>query len=158
LDDLAQRPEGDPLAIGKRTTLPPGDQPIPGVDPLEQLPDEPALADPWDADERHQLGFALADRTLEGSGQEIELALPSHQWRQADLANIDAESGNCGDGLMNAYGCALAFDRNRLVLAVLDRADGGAPGRVVDQDAVDGRGRLESGGRVHDVAGRHALV
>ena len=45
-----------------------------------------------------------------------------------------------------------------LGLAVLDHRRGRAIGRLVDEDAVDGRGRLQARRGVDDVAGRHPLA
>ena len=55
LDDLAQRPEADPLAVGERTALPPGDDLLLGIGDLEQLRHETALADAGNTDERDEL-------------------------------------------------------------------------------------------------------
>ena len=59
LDDLGQRPEGHSLAVGKRPALAPRDEFGVLLDRSEQLEDEPALADPGDADDCDQLGRAL---------------------------------------------------------------------------------------------------
>ena len=49
--DLAERPVRDPFAVRQRTPLTPRDQVGVGGDDAPQLADEPALADPRDADE-----------------------------------------------------------------------------------------------------------
>src|SRR5262249_20279551 len=55
LHDLAERPEAHALAVRERPALAPVDQVGIGLSDLEQLGDEPALADAGDADERHEL-------------------------------------------------------------------------------------------------------
>ena len=57
LHDLAERPEAHAARrTARRTALAPGDELGVGLDDLEQLVDEAALADPRDADERDELG------------------------------------------------------------------------------------------------------
>src|SRR5207247_1810096 len=51
----------------------------------------------------------------------------------------------------------LALRRYRLGFPVLDRVARCKVRLLADDDAVDGRGRLEACGRVHDVAGSHAF-
>ena len=60
LDDLPQRPQRHPLPVGQAAALPPGHQLRVGLNGLQQLPDHPALADPRDPDQGHQLGRLLA--------------------------------------------------------------------------------------------------
>ena len=54
-DDLTQRPECDAFAIRQTATLPPGHQLRPSVDVVEQLGDDPGLAQPRLPDHGHQL-------------------------------------------------------------------------------------------------------
>ena len=55
LDDLPQRPERDPLAVGKTAPLPPAHEARPVVDVGEQLRAEAALAHPRLTYDHHQL-------------------------------------------------------------------------------------------------------
>src|SRR6266550_2940253 len=95
LDDLAERPEGHSVAIGKRAALPPGDQLRVGSDMVEQLEDEPALADAWDADDRHQLWGSLLARASQCSDQDVQLARAADQRRSRDLRGINAVARPC---------------------------------------------------------------
>ena len=56
LDHLAERPEGHAFAVRKRAAVAPEHEAeLARLDRLEELEDEPALADPRDADEREEL-------------------------------------------------------------------------------------------------------
>src|SRR2546421_7806999 len=58
-DHLRQRPVADALAVGQRPALPPVRQHPAALDRLEELADEPALADAWNTDESHELRGTL---------------------------------------------------------------------------------------------------
>jgi hypothetical protein len=81
LHDLGQRPEADALAVGQRAALAPRREVGLRVHALEELVDEPRLADPGHADERHELQLPLRARPLERVAQLVELALPPDQRR-----------------------------------------------------------------------------
>ncbi len=83
---------------------------------------------------------------------------PADERRAADLADVDAVARAGLDGLVRGDRLRLAFRVDRLRLPVLDRPLGCAIGRLVDEDAVGGRGRLQPRGGVDDVAGGHALA
>src|SRR5438552_4082931 len=74
LDHLGQRPVADSLAVWQRASLPPMRQLPASLDRLEQLPYEPALADAWDTDERHELRRTLLTRALECADELLDLA------------------------------------------------------------------------------------
>ena len=158
LDDLAERPERDPVTVGKAASLAPGDELRVGLDDAIQLVDKPALADSRDADEREELRRALVPRSLERVPDDAELALATDELGARLVRDVDPEARVGG-------GCQPHRDRLRLALR-LDRSgvvvvDGGAGrpvGRLVDDDAVDRRGTLEASGCVHDVARGHALA
>jgi len=66
LDHLRKRPEGDAVAIGERaTTTPEDDAEVTALDRLEELENEPALADSRHADERDELRPALPRHAAE---------------------------------------------------------------------------------------------
>src|SRR4051794_7531254 len=65
LDHLGERPVADALAVWQRSALAPVRQLPTAVDRLEQLPDEPALADAGDTDDRQQLRGALLANALQ---------------------------------------------------------------------------------------------
>ena len=157
LDDLAERPQRDPVPVREAAALPPRDEFGIRLDGAVEFVHEPALSDPWHAHEREELWGALVTCTLEGVTDDAELALATHRVRSAPRARRRHRSGHelrqpsRRDGLR----LALRLDRNRLL--VVDGGPGRAIGRLVGQDAVDGGGALQASGRVDDVAGCHAL-
>ena len=157
-DHLAERPVGDPLPVGERAALTPPDQLRIGVGEPEQLPDEAALADPRHADERDELGRALAASPRERAREQRELVITADERRAASLHDVDTEAGAGVEWLPDADRPLLALHEHRLGFAVLDRPLRCPMGRLVDQDPVDrGRG-LQARARVDDVAGGHALA
>ena len=64
-DDLGERPQRDALPVRQATALTPADEVRIGVDVMEELEDEPALADARFADERDELDDAVASRPFE---------------------------------------------------------------------------------------------
>ena len=79
LDDLAERPEGDPLAVRQAPALPPGDELGPGVDVGAELGDDPALAEPGLADDRDELDRVGGDGLVEDALQERQVDLPADE-------------------------------------------------------------------------------
>ena len=159
LDDLAERPQRDPVAVGEAASLAPGDELGVGVDDALELVDEAALADARDADEREELWRALVSRPLEGVSDDAELALATDELGARLVRDVDAEPGVGSDRPSRpaiGVGLALRFDRSRLL--VVDRLAGRAVGRLVDDDAVDRSRRLQARRGVDDVAGGHALA
>src|SRR5439155_3542065 len=75
LDHLADRPEGDALAVRKAASLTPVDEFRIALHGLKELPHETALADSWDAHQRDELRSDLCAYSREGVEQEIELPL-----------------------------------------------------------------------------------
>ena len=67
LDDLAQRPQGDSIAIRQAPALPPRNELVVGVDHLTQLVDEAAFADARHADECHELRGSCVRARLSAS-------------------------------------------------------------------------------------------
>ena len=114
LDDLAERPERDPVAVRETASLAPGDELRVGIDDALELVDEAALADSRDADEREELRRALVARALEGVPDDAELALAADELRAGVVCDVDAEARTGGGRLP---------DRDRLRLALrLDRS------------------------------------
>ncbi len=99
---------------------------------------------------------------MPGSGEraakQFELAFTADERRPRLRGDIHAEARACLHNLpdRNRLSLALRLDRRRV--AVLDHPLGRPVGGLADQDAVDGRSRLEAGSRVDDVAGNHALA
>ena len=90
LDDLAERPVGEDVAVRRRVRLPPADEGRTELDPPEELEREPALSDAGLPDERDELRGALAANTIERFAQHPELALSPDERLVALLSKIDA--------------------------------------------------------------------
>ncbi len=60
------------------------------LDRLEELEDEPALADPGDTDERQELRRALARDADERLAEKVELPLAADERSAPDLFDSDA--------------------------------------------------------------------
>ena len=93
LDDLAERPQRDPVAVREAAALAPGDELGIGVDDPLQLVDEPALADARDADEREELRRALVAGPLERVADDAELAFAPDELGARLVRDVDAEAG-----------------------------------------------------------------
>ena len=91
LDDLPERPERDAFAVRKRAAVAPVDEPeLSRLDRLEELEDQPALADPGDADERQELRRALARDADERLAEKVELPLAADEEAPPDRFDSDA--------------------------------------------------------------------
>ncbi len=91
LDDLAQRPERDTVAIGETAPLSPGDELGVGLDDPRELVDETALPDPGNADESEELCRPLVSRPTEHLAHHGELAFPADEVRSRLVCNVDPE-------------------------------------------------------------------
>ena len=160
LDHLRQRPEGDAFAVRQRAALAPEDEPVRiRVDRLRELPDQPALADARHADEGDELRRPLPLDAREGLEERVELLARARRAapRRAG-ATSTPKRARAADRLPHRDRLRLPLRLDRLAVAVLDRPLGRAVGRLADEDAVHRRGRLQTGGRVDDVARDHALA
>ena len=112
LDELRERPEGDPVAVGE--AAPGGDGRVP-ADLGDELRHEPRLADPGRPDHRHQpaLTAVRARRQLRPAGARARRVLPtsgvSQRRANESAPAIDAEHAPCLDG----SALALRFDRRQ---------------------------------------------
>ena len=158
LHDLAERPVAQALAVGQRAALPPPDQLRVTVDELEELADEPALADPGHARQGHELRLEIAAAAIERLGQEADLALAPDERGTGALLEVEPEARARRERLPHHDRLALPFCGDRLRLAVVDHVARRAIGCLRDEDAVDGGGRLEARRRVDHVARSHALA
>ena len=158
LHHLAERPEADALAVGERAALPPVDELGVPLDRLEELVDEPALADARLPDEGHELCGAPASHALEGIEERVELTAAPDERRPHPARDVDADAAARLDRLPRVDRLGLALRLHGLGLAVVDRVAGRAPRRLADEDAVDRRVRLEPRSGVDDVARDHALA
>ncbi len=158
LHHLAERPEADALAVRERATLTPVDELGVPLDRLEELVDEPALADARLPDEGHELCGAPASHALERIEQRVELAAAPDERRPHPARDVDTDAAARLDRLPHVDRIGLALRLHGLRLAVVDRVVGRAPCRLADEDAVDRRVRLEPRSGVDDVARDHALA
>ena len=139
VDHLPQRPVGDAVAVWQRPSLAPGDEVGVALDRLEELPDEPALADAGNAHQRDQLdgaarpGSGAARRAADPAPRRGRPAASSAAARRRRRSRARASTASHA-----GTGCGLALGHDRLDLPVGDRAIGGVVGRLADQDAVDG--------------------
>ena len=158
LDDLAERPERDPVTVGKAASLAPGDELRVGLDDAMQLVDETALADSGDADEGEELRRALVPRSLERVSDDAELALATDELGARLVRDVDPEARVGGGRRPHRDRLRLALRLDRRGFVVVDGGARRPVGRLVDDDAVDRRGALEASGCVDDVARGHALA
>ncbi len=158
LDHLSERPEADAFAVGQRAALTPEDELRVALDRLEELVDEPALADSRLADEGDELDRARATRPLERVEQRVELSAAADERRSHARRDVDADAAARLERLPGLDRLGLALGLNRLGGPVVDGVAGCAPCRLADEDAVDRCVRLEPRRRVDDVAGDHALA
>ena len=158
LHDLAERPVRDAVAVGKAAALAPGDQLVVLVHHTAELGHEAALADPGDADERHELRRAVATRTPKRVDEQVELVVAPDERRTGGGTQVDAEPRPRLDRLPDGNGLRLALCLDGLRLAVDDLALGRAVRLLADEDPVDRRCRLKASSRVHHVARDHPLT
>ena len=93
LDDLAERPQRDAVAVREAAPLAPRDELGVRVDDAEQLVDEAALADAGNADERHELRRPRVSRALEdASRRTAELVLAADELGARLVRDVDAEA------------------------------------------------------------------
>ena len=107
LRHLAERPEADALAVWQGAALAPRDQLGQRLDDREQLGDEPALADPRNAHERHELRLPLAPHAVQCAPEERDLVLPSDQACEHAALDVDADSRLCFERLPGRHGLRL---------------------------------------------------
>src|SRR5205085_9083168 len=157
LDDLAERPERDALAVGQTAALTPRDQLRLVVDQLEELVDEPGLADPGNTDDRDELGRALIADAPEDRAQQLDLAVAADQRRVGTSGNVEAVPGDRLERFPDCDRVRLSLRRNSRSLAVADRIARGPTRRLPDKNAVDRRGRLQPCGSVDHVPRDHGL-
>jgi hypothetical protein len=136
LDDLLDRPVGDPLAVGEAA---------PYMDvavrpkAFEHLREQATLPDAWRTDQGHERRPALGIHRPAEAEDALELVLP------ADEASLDRPGGECGavpgcHNLPDRHRLRLPLRRDGLGLAKLELVSRGAVGQLADEDPVDGRG------------------
>ena len=84
------------------------------VDDAAELVEEPALAHPRDADERHELGRTVAARPLQRIHEKIELSISPDEGCATRSAEIHAEPRSCLHGFPHAHRVDLALRLDRV--------------------------------------------
>jgi hypothetical protein len=139
LHHLGERPVADALSIGERASLAPVGQLAAVRDVGEELADKATLADPRNADDRHQLRRTLLAHEGKRVDDLRELALAADERRALLRCEIDAEACSGGDDFPHANRRLLPLRLDRLVLRVVDRLRRRAVRRLADKDAVHRR-------------------
>ena len=158
LDDLAERPERDPLPVRETAALSPAHEIGAPVDLLAKLPDEAALPHSRLPDDRDELCRRLA--RAHGRTSRRGAPAPNRAPRRASprVARCRRRSG-CVRAMPARPGIGACFP-----LAATgssgsnaDRALRRPHRRRIDDDGADGRCALQARRRVDDVARDHAL-
>ncbi len=89
-DHLAERPERDALAVGRGAAVVPPDAFDDAVDVLQELPGQPALADPGLAGDRHEPGALLAGGGVEQVLEQAQLLVATDERRLEPVAPAQA--------------------------------------------------------------------
>ena len=156
LDDLAQRPEGDALAVGQAAPVTPGGQLWPVVECGTELGDETALADPRLSDNGDELHRGLTLCAEERLEQHRQLVLaPDERCVGCGLGQTDSAPGVGGTPDLDRL--RLPLRGNGVERLERDDAFRRTPRRLVDDDGAHRRGRLQARRGVDDVARDDAL-
>ena len=158
-DHFPERPERDPLAVGRGPALVPVDVLGDAVDVLVELPGEAALAHARVAHDAYETRPSLARRRVEHVLEQAELPVAPDE-RRLELAGPAGATDHCDDADR-----APRRDGRRPALEELltgrlerDRAGRGPERALADKHGAGRRDRLEPAGRVDEVTGHHALV
>ncbi len=157
-DHLAQRPEADALAVGRRAPAVPPDGVDEAIDVLEELPGQPTLADAGRTDDRDEPDALLAARGVEEVLEQAELLVAADEGRLEPLAAV--ASADLGHDPQRAPGRDRAGLALEQLLAGLFEGDGRRcrpMRRLADQDGARRCDRLQSRRGIDEVAGDHAL-
>ena len=158
LDDLAESPERDALAVRKTVALTPGNRVGLPVDDLKELVDESRLSDPGDPHEGHELGRALLTDAREERDEDLELeAQADERSALTALGEVDTERRRWLERFPDRNRLGLTFRDDRLRLEIGNNPLGCTVCSLVDEHAVDRRGRFQTGGHVDDITRRHPL-
>ena len=152
--DVAQRPEGDAVAVVQAAAL---DDPRPATaGARHHLARQPGLAQAGVAEDRDQARRARVDRLQEDAVDGGELVLAADH--RAVCAPDVAVQALGRDQPVGRHLLALALERERLDRLGLDRVAHQAIGARAEVDLVLGRRLLEPGGDIDRVAGRELLL
>ena len=114
LDDLSQRPERHPIAIGQAPPGPPRHQVGQPIDVGEQLGYQPGLAHPRRPGDRHQMHRAVADHAVQDPPQLQHLQIATHQRRVGGPDHISPQPGPRWAGPPQRHRVGLALHCHRL--------------------------------------------
>ena len=158
LDDLAQRPERQAVAVGRAAALAPAHDGRTAVDVAQELEHESRLAYAGLADDHRELRLRRGSHLLQQPSQDAELDLAVDERRRELLARVDAHA-------RDRAAHQPALDRGTLALhgrgvepRVVDRARRERLGGLAHDDAHRRRQLLQTGGRVDGVADQKALA
>ncbi len=150
LDHLAERPVGDPLAVGQAA---PGEHGR-ALERADELSDEAALADSRLAVDGDEVRAPVARGAVKGVGEQLELGLAADQRRDNGRAHRDLRAVDGADHAPGGELFSAALDLDRLDLLDLDHVERQPPRRRADQDLHRARGLLEPCCEVDRLAGR----
>ncbi len=149
LQDLAERPEGDPLPVGEAASLPPGREVGTRVDVAKELGHQAALAEPRLPDDGDELDGARGDGLVEDPLQEGEIDLAPDEGRVVPAGEVGSEAGAGGFRLEHPHRRLLTLERCGLELLVVEHGRGRLVGRKTDRyaqlrgDRLDPRGGVD---------------
>ncbi len=118
LDDLAERPERDAVAVRWAPALSPVDELRPVVDPRAELGEQSRLADAWLACDRDELDLRLTDHALERVLEQTELAVAADERRRRRRFRVDSETARRRQRSPGRNGIAFALELERRQLLV----------------------------------------
>ena len=157
LDDLAERPVRDTVAVGKAPPVAPVDELFVVRHRSAQLGDEAALADPRHADEGDELRLLLDTHAGERTEEQRALVVAPDE-RRSRLVTQPLDARESLYRLPHLDRLRLPLGRDRGVCPVHDRALGRSVRRGRHEDPVDGRCALNPGCGVHHVARDHPFT
>ncbi len=136
-DHLAERPEADPLAVGRRAAVVPPDGVHQAVDVLQELPGQSCLADPGGADDRHEAGPPVPACRVEELLEHPQLIVAADERGLERLAPVPAtDLGDDPERPPGGHRARLALERLLAGLLERDRLGGRPLGRLADEDGA----------------------
>ena len=113
LDDLAERPESDAVAVGEAAALPPVHQLGAVVHPGTELREQASLADARLAGDRDELDLRLAEHALERVLQQAQLTVAADERGRWCGLGVDAEPAGSRNGLPGGDRITLPLELER---------------------------------------------
>ena len=158
LDDLAERPERDSVAVRETASLPPADELRATVHVAQKLGDLSRLADARLSDDGDELHRAVANSPVEEPGEERSLDVATDERGRVRPDDVAPETRDGSERPSNRDGRALPLGVDRLEFVPLEDPLRRSIRVLADRDAVDGRRGLDASGGVDDVAGHDSLA